>query len=305
MSFVRAEWYGSETSTTRVSDRSFKNRAAAARDCHDERPVVSRRIARSGTSCAWRYDGARRRLGEAVTGLLAPRDDDHRRDAAAVQLDRRGRDARRAPSTAGRRTGPRRAPRSRRRDVRRRAATPTTPARRSPRSTTKATANTARAMRHAHRQRAHHKRARARAEPGEGRLAAEQQDRVEQGQALTAAFDRRVEDCIDLARLQAERLDDRLELDRLDVPLAARDVRDHRVEDRRRLLDLRRASPTTRRRSRCSSSGVKRNAIWSAICTSVVARTWASSTAGLEARDVDAARRSGPARTAAPRRAGR
>ena len=56
--------------------RSFRKRAAAASDCHDERPLVSRRIASSGTPCSCRYVGTRGRLGEAVAGLAPAGDDD-------------------------------------------------------------------------------------------------------------------------------------------------------------------------------------------------------------------------------------
>src|SRR4051812_21050133 len=58
IALMRAEWYGSETRTTRVNFRSFRKRADADNDSHDDRPLVSRRIALSGTPRRCRYVAA-------------------------------------------------------------------------------------------------------------------------------------------------------------------------------------------------------------------------------------------------------
>ena len=63
--------------------------------------------------------------------------------------------------------------------------------------------------------------------------------------------------------------------------------------------------PTTRRRSASASSETNKNSACSAICTSVVARSCASATARLEARDVESLAVPRRGRTATPRRRAR
>ena len=109
MSSMRAEWYGSETSTT-LREVSLLQETRRRGERLPRRPA--RRLAQDrgfGHAVIVEIARADARLGEAVAGLLAAGHDDRRARCRGGTGRSRGRGAPRGSSTAGRRTARRRA----------------------------------------------------------------------------------------------------------------------------------------------------------------------------------------------------
>ena len=140
-------------------------------------------------------------------------------------------------------------------------------------------------------------RRRGRAEPRKGALPAEQPDRSRTAADPCArALDRGVERGHHLPRLEAERLDQGAEIERVDGPFTRLDVRDDRVEHLARLVRSTRASPTTSGSIVNSASATNRKSICSTSCTERRRAFLARSRRVAERRRDRVGRRTAPAR---------
>ena len=254
-----------------------RRRATPTTNAHSSRAGSRRPVRRA--SC--RYVAAGGRLGEAIPGLAPAGDDDHRRDARRCRDRARGRGAPRARATACRRTARRRARRSRPTAGHRRAGRLATPGRTSPRGRRTTSVKIASATRHAilNASLIRSTAARAPAQSVQRRSRPSISIDSNKRQPRGAPLDRRVEHLHVLRRLELAVLQQLHHVDAVVRPLARLDVRDAAGRARGRPGRAWRSRSIASGSISSSSSGTNRNSAWSAICTRVVERSWASATA--------------------------